>query len=184
MEENSVNIVMAVTFKALDSVGHLKKCHWYSGLYPLFRPIVSGCSSQWYSSYKRPGMPPDNTPPWNKIDFSFQKGIDGIKTHFRRLAKEVADHVRGPEGLSLHHYMMEQTRVAWEFRSKEDLNKWVISSDAEIGGKSKIYLEIDKNNQYAVLYGTLNTDVPRDGETRYSGYCSMRSKPQLVSTTY
>lgn len=179
MEENSVNVVMALTLKVLDSVGCHSK-YQYRGFCFLLSLYVDG-NPRWYSSYRRPGTPADNTPPWKKINFSFQKGIDGIKTHFERLAKEIADHVKGPENRSLEQYVMEQTRVAWEFRSEEDLSKWVISSDAEIGGKSEIYLKMGKNNQSALLYGTLNTAVPRDGETRYSGYCSMRSKPQLVA---
>lgn len=164
----------------------LNQCRWQNGvnLYSLFRPLVGGCSSSQYSSYKRPGTPPDKTPPWANLNFSFQKGVEGIKTHFGRLTKEVGDHLRGPEGRPLKEYLLEQTRVTWEFRSEEDLNEWVISSDAEIGGKSEVYLKLGKNNQSAVLYGTLNTQVPRDGETRYSGYCAMRSKPQLVSTAY
>ncbi|XP_077178962.1 complex I intermediate-associated protein 30, mitochondrial [Paroedura picta] len=163
---------MALSLKVLN------QRHWQNGL---FRPLAGGCRPCQYSNYKKPGTPPDKTPPWAKINFSFQKGIEGVKTHFGRLAKEVYGHLKGPEGRPLEVYLLEQTRVIWEFRSEEDLNKWVISSDVEIGGKSEVYLKLGKNNQSAVLYGTLNTQVPRDGETRYSGYCAMRSKPQLVA---
>lgn len=162
----------------------LNQRHWQNGLYPLFRPLAGGCSPSQYSSYKRPGTPPDKIPPWAKGRFSFQEGIKRIKKHVGLLAKEARDHVIGPEGRPLKDYMMEQTKVAWQFRSEEDLNKWLISSDAEIGGKSEVYLKLGKNNESAVLYGTLNTEVPRDGETKYSGYCSMQSKPRLVSTAY
>ncbi|XP_033001508.1 complex I intermediate-associated protein 30, mitochondrial [Lacerta agilis] len=172
---------MASSLKILGAACLLKKCHWQNGLCPLFRPLVDSCNLKCYSSYRRPGTPPDRTPPWKKIDFSFQKGVEGIKTHFGRLVKEVTDHVKGPEGRPLKQYMLEQTRVIWEFRSQEDLDKWVISSDVEIGGKSEIYMQLGKNNQAALLYGNINTTVPRDGETRYSGYCSMRSKPRLVA---
>uniref|UniRef100_A0A8C4UQ70 Complex I intermediate-associated protein 30, mitochondrial n=1 Tax=Falco tinnunculus TaxID=100819 RepID=A0A8C4UQ70_FALTI len=51
----------------------------------------------------------------------------------------------------------------------------------EIGGKSEVYLKLGRNNQAALLYGNLNTEVPRDGETKYSGYCSMRAKPLVGS---
>nr|XP_060616678.1 complex I intermediate-associated protein 30, mitochondrial [Anolis sagrei ordinatus]XP_060616685.1 complex I intermediate-associated protein 30, mitochondrial [Anolis sagrei ordinatus]XP_060616692.1 complex I intermediate-associated protein 30, mitochondrial [Anolis sagrei ordinatus] len=167
--------------KVLVNVYILKKWHCKNGVFPLFRPLVDGYSPKWHSNYKRPGTPPDKTPPWKNIHFSFQKGIEGIKTHFEKLSKEIVDHVKGPEGRPLLDYMLNQTKVIWEFRSEEDLKNWVISSDAEIGGKSEINLKLGKNNQSAVLYGTLNTTVPRDGETRYSGYCSMRSKPRLVA---
>jgi len=98
------------------------------------------------------------------------------------LKQETKDYLIGPGGYPLDQYLLEQTRVLWEFRSQEDLNKWVISSDVEIGGKSEVYLKLGRNNQAALLYGTLNTEVPRDGETKYSGYCSMRAKPPVVST--
>ncbi|XP_061467372.1 complex I intermediate-associated protein 30, mitochondrial isoform X2 [Rhineura floridana] len=173
--------MMALSLKVLDGVFLLNKCYCQNGLCPLFRPLVGSCNLRWYSSYKRPGTPPDRTPPWKKINFNFQKGVEGVKTHFGKLTKEVADHVEGPEGQPLLEFMLAQTKVAWEFRSKEDLDKWVISSDAEIGGKSEICLKLGKSNQSVVLYGILNTTVPRDGETRYSGYCSMRSKPRLVA---
>lgn len=172
---------MALLLHVLDHGCHFSKCHWPKGSPHLLSLLADGCYPRRYSSYKRPGTTPDNTPPWKKVDFSFQKGVEGIKTHFGRLAKDIADKIKGPEGRTLVEYMLEQTRVAWEFRSEEDLDKWVISSDAEIGGKSEVYLKLGKNTQSAVLYGTLNTDVPRDGETRYSGYCSMKSKPRLVS---
>ncbi|KAK9409716.1 complex I intermediate-associated protein 30 mitochondrial [Crotalus adamanteus] len=50
-----------------------------------------------------------------------------------------------------------------------------------IGGKSEICLKLDKNKQYAVLSGNLNTTVPRDGVTKYSGYCAMVSKPEMLA---
>ncbi|KAM4690267.1 complex I intermediate-associated protein 30, mitochondrial [Rhinophrynus dorsalis] len=131
------------------------------------------------SSYRRPGLPPDNTPPWKKINFSFEKGVEGVKKHFGLLKKEIVDHWRGPGGKTLKEEILEQTNVVWEFRSSCDLEKWVVSSDQEIGGKSQAFLKLGKNNQTALFYGTLNTEVPHDGETRYSGYCTMRSKLPL-----
>ncbi|XP_062973764.1 complex I intermediate-associated protein 30, mitochondrial [Elgaria multicarinata webbii] len=172
---------MALSLKVLDGVFLLNKCHRQNGFCSLFKPLVDSCHPRLYSSYKRPGTAPDRTPPWKKFDFNFQEGVERIKTHFGLLRKEVVDHVKGPEGRPLVEYMVEQVRVAWEFRSEEDLNKWSVSSDAEIGGKSEIFIKLGKNNQSAVLYGTLNTAVPRDGETKYSGYCSMKSKPRLVA---
>ncbi|XP_053330490.1 complex I intermediate-associated protein 30, mitochondrial [Spea bombifrons] len=133
------------------------------------------------SNYRRPGTPLDNEPPWKRINFNFEKGIRGVKKHFGLLKKEVVEHLTGPGGKSLRQDMLEQTSLVWEFRSSQDLEKWTVSSDMEIGGKSKAFLKLGKNNQTALFYGTLNTEVPHDGETRYSGYCTMRSKPVLGS---
>lgn len=133
------------------------------------------------SEYRRPGKPKEDKFPWQKIDFSFSKGLEGIKKNFALLKKEFSDRWVGPEGKPLIEHMLEQTRVIWEFRGPENLEQWVVSSDSEIGGQSEAYLKLSKNNNTLFLYGTLNSTPPRDGETRYSGYCTLRSKQPLVS---
>lgn len=149
-------------------------------LLSLLGPFLS--NSKLYSSYRRPGAEPKKKLSWQNADFSFKKGIDHLKTQLSLLKKETQDYLLGPGGHPLSQHLLEQTRVLWQFRSQEDLNEWLISSDVEIGGKSKVYLKLGRNNQAALLYGTLNTEVPRDGETKYSGYCSMKSRPVVVST--
>ncbi|XP_006001615.1 complex I intermediate-associated protein 30, mitochondrial [Latimeria chalumnae] len=132
-------------------------------------------------SYRRPGTLPDNTPPWKKLNFDLQAGVEGIKKHFGLLKQEVVEKWVGPEGQSLHIHVLEKTKVIWEFRSTESLEQWLVSSDQEVGGKSEAYLKLGRNNQTALFYGSLCTEVPRDGETRYSGYCTLRSKQQYAS---
>ncbi|XP_074765656.1 complex I intermediate-associated protein 30, mitochondrial [Athene noctua] len=172
---------MALTITWLNSAYLHGRCCRQKVLHPLLRPLLSDSMSKLYSSYRRPGSQPEKKPSWQNIDFSFKKGIDVLKTQLSMLKKETKDHLIGPGGHPLSHYLLEQTRVLWEFRGQEDLKKWVISSDREIGGKSEVFLKMGRNNQTALLYGTLNTEVPRDGETKYSGYCSMRAKPPLGS---
>ncbi|XP_056401691.1 complex I intermediate-associated protein 30, mitochondrial [Hyla sarda] len=128
------------------------------------------------SSYRRPGLPPDDTPFWKKTDFSIRNGITSLKKHLGLLMKEGAAHLRGPGGKSLREDLLEQTSVVWEFRCPEDLQKWVVSSDMEIGGKSQAFLRLGNNNLTAQFYGVLNNEVPRDGETKFSGYCTLRTK--------
>ncbi len=48
-------------------------------------------------------------------------------------------------------------------------------------GRSEAYVKLSKNNTSCLLYGTLAPPPPRDGETRYRGYCTLRSKQPLVS---
>jgi len=132
--------------------------------------------------YRRPGQTPDNTPRWMKIKFDFSKGLEGIQTHFTLLKKEFFDLLKGrPEGRELQQVALEQTRVLWEFRGPECLEKWTLSSDQEIGGRSEIYLKLGRNSSTLFLYGTLCSAPPRDGETRYSGYCTMRSPQPKAS---
>ncbi|KAM9291290.1 complex I intermediate-associated protein 30, mitochondrial [Morus bassanus] len=167
---------MTLTVKLLNSACLHGRCCRHQVLHPLLGPLLSDSMSKSYSSYRRPGSQPEKKTSWQNANFSLKKGIDVLKTQLSMLKKETEDYLIGPGGHPLSRYLLEQTRVLWEFRSQEDLNKWVISSDVEIGGKSEVYLKLGRNNQAALLYGTLNTEVPRDGETKYSGYCSMRAK--------
>lgn len=168
---------MALAATLLHNAYFCGRCCRYKALQPFLGPLLSDPVSKAYSSYRRPGSQPEKKSTWQNVDLSFKKSIEVLKTQLSMLKEETKDHLIGPGGQSLSHYLLEQTRVVWEFRSQEDLNKWIISSDVEIGGKSEVYLKLGRNNQAAMLYGTLNTEVPRDGETKYSGYCSMRAKP-------
>ncbi|NWI68042.1 CIA30 protein, partial [Todus mexicanus] len=172
---------MALTIRLLNGAPLRGKCFRHKVLHPLLGPLLSDPTSKSYSSYRRPGSQPEKKPTWQNIDFSFKKGFDTLKTQLSMLKKETEDYLVGPGGRPLSQYLLEQTKVLWAFRTQEDLNKWVISSDVEIGGKSEVYLRLGRNDQGALLYGTLNTEVPRDGETKYSGYCSMRAKPLVGS---
>ncbi|NXU55770.1 CIA30 protein, partial [Turnix velox] len=172
---------MALAIMLMESRYLHGRCCRHKVFHPLLGPLLGDFVSKSYSSYRRPGAQPEKKPSFQNADFSFKKSIDVLKTQLSLLKKETTDHITGPEGRPLDQYFLEQTRVLWEFRSQEDLNKWVISSDVEIGGKSEVYLKMCRNNQGALLYGTLNTEVPRDGETKYSGYCGMRAKPQVGS---
>lgn len=171
---------MALAVMLLDGASFHGGCCRHKALLSLLGPLIS--NSRLYSSYRRPGAEPKKKLSWQNADFSFKKSIDHLKTQLSLLKKETKEYLQGPGGYQLSQQVMEQTRVLWQFRSQEDLNEWVISSDMEIGGKSKAYIKLGRNDQAALLYGTLNTEVPRDGETKYSGYCSMRSKPAVVST--
>ncbi|NWJ09110.1 CIA30 protein, partial [Crypturellus undulatus] len=171
--------LMALT--SLSSAFRHSMCCRHKVWHPFLGPPLIDFVSKSYGSYRRPGSMPEKKPSWRKIDFSFKKGIDTLKTQLKLLKQETEDHLIGPEGRPFSEYVLEQTKVVWVFRTQEDLKKWVISSDVEIGGKSEVYLTLSRNNQTALLYGTLNTEVPRDGETQYSGYCSMRSRPLMGS---
>lgn len=119
----------------------------------------------------------DITSPEEKPEVSFDKAIrDEIKEHFWRLKDEIVNHWIGPEGRPLQEVIMEQARVIWQFRGKEDLDKWIVTSDKTIGGRSEVFLKMGKNNQSALLYGTLSSAAPQGGENSQSGYCAMISR--------
>lgn len=131
--------------------------------------------------YRRPGKPKEYKYPWQRIKFDLNKGLEGIRKNFMLLKKEFFDRWVGPEGKPIIEHMLEQNRVVWEFRGPECLEQWTLSSDREIGGESEVNLKLGRNNTTCLLYGTLVSTPPKDGETRYSGYCTMRSKQMLVS---
>ncbi|XP_074440695.1 complex I intermediate-associated protein 30, mitochondrial isoform X2 [Larus michahellis] len=143
---------MALTIMLLNSAYLSGRCCRHKVLSPLLGPLLSDSVSKLYSSYRRPGSQPEKKPSWQNTDLSFKKSIEVLKTQLSMLKKETKDYLVGPGG---HPF--------------------------KIGGKSEVYLKLGRNNQAALLYGTLNTEVPRDGETKYSGYCSMRAKPPVGS---
>ncbi|XP_043775118.1 complex I intermediate-associated protein 30, mitochondrial [Cervus elaphus] len=117
------------------------------------------------------------TSPEDKPEISFDKAIkEEMKGHFRHLKDDIVNYWIGPEGRPLHEVLMEQAKVVWQFRSKEDLDKWTVTSDKAIGGRSEVFLKMGRNNQSALLYGTLSSEAPQDGESGRSGYCAMVSK--------
>ncbi|XP_067470705.1 complex I intermediate-associated protein 30, mitochondrial [Thunnus thynnus] len=150
-------------------------------LLPAISPLTVPRRAVTQGEYRRPGQPKEYKFPWQKINFDFSKGLEGIKKHFMLLKNEFSDRWVGPEGKPILEHMLEQNRVIWEFRGAESLEQWTVSSDREIGGQSEVYLKLGKNNNTCFLYGTLSSTPPRDGETRYSGYCTMRSKQPLAS---
>ncbi|KAL4656208.1 complex I intermediate-associated protein 30, mitochondrial [Arapaima gigas] len=148
---------------------------------PPLWPMLPTGKAAFYGEYRRPGQPRDWNPPWKKFRFSFAKGVQGIRKHFGLLKEEAMERWVGPQGRPLIEHMLEQTRVQWEFRGPESLKQWTVSTDREVGGRSEAYLKLGRNNGTCLLYGTLCSTPPRDGETRYSGYCALRSK-QLLSS--
>lgn len=153
-------------------------------LLPRLASLVCGSRVKLLGEYRRPGQPRDNTPPWKKIRFSFAKGVDGIQKDLTLLKGELFGRFVGPQGRALTEHLLEQTFVQWEFRGPESLSNWIVSSDREIGGRSEAYLKLGRNNSTCLLYGTLCSIPPRDGETSYSGYCTLRSKQPLVSALF
>ncbi|XP_012666495.1 complex I intermediate-associated protein 30, mitochondrial-like [Otolemur garnettii] len=189
---------MAFVHKMLASTYILRKCPKPSiGLHPLAgihfadyssnrpqKPVAA--TGKAFSQRKTQGglqehhqqeVALDTISPEEKPEVSFDKAIrDEIKDHFWRLKDELVNHWIGPEGRPLHEVLLEQAKVVWQFSGKEDLDKWIVTSDKTIGGRSEVFLKMGKNNQSALLYGTLSSEGPYDGDSRQSGYCAMISR--------
>ncbi|KAM6961449.1 complex I intermediate-associated protein 30, mitochondrial [Aplochiton taeniatus] len=150
-------------------------------LAPVSSPFSVSRRAASHDEYRRPGQTRDNSPPWKNFHFNFSKGVEGMWKHFSLMKSEFLDRWTGPEGKPLTEHILEQNRVIWEFRGLDSLDQWTVSSDREIGGRSEAYLKLARNNTTCYFYGTLSSAPPRDGETRYSGYCTLRSKQTLAS---
>ncbi|KAL0603068.1 Complex I intermediate-associated protein 30, mitochondrial [Plecturocebus cupreus] len=188
---------MALVHKLLHSTYILRKCSKpTAALYPFLGIRFADYSTSLQKPVASPGKASsqrktdgglqgdhqkevalDITSVEEKPEVSFDKAIrDEVIDHFWRLKDEIVDHWIGPEGRPLHEVLLEQAKVVWQFRGKEDLDKWQVTSDKTIGGRSEVFLKMGKNNQSALLYGTLSSEVPQDGESRQSGYCAMISR--------
>ncbi|XP_037603298.1 complex I intermediate-associated protein 30, mitochondrial [Sebastes umbrosus] len=168
----------------LPSVRLLSSIHHHLQQQQLLLPSITPLTvpRRAVGEYRRPGQPKKNPMfRWQPVNFGFSKGIEGIKKQFTLLKKEFTDPWVGPEGKPILEHMLEQNRVVWEFRGPESLEQWTVSSDHEIGGQSEVNLKLGKNNNTCFLNGTLSSAPPRDGETRYSGYCTVRSQQLLAS---
>ncbi|XP_036779700.1 complex I intermediate-associated protein 30, mitochondrial isoform X8 [Manis pentadactyla] len=188
---------MALVYKLLSGSYTLRKCPKpHVALCPLLDTrFADYCSSSLQKPEAAPGKASlqkteeglqehqqrevalDITSPEEKPEVSFDKAIkDEIKDHFRHLKDDIVNHWIGSEGRPLHEVLLEQARVVWKFRGKEDLDKWIVTSDKTIGGRSEVFLQMGKNNRSALLSGTLSSEVPQDGESGCSGYCAMVSR--------
>ncbi|XP_017504036.1 complex I intermediate-associated protein 30, mitochondrial isoform X2 [Manis javanica] len=188
---------MALVYKLLSGSYTLRKCPKpHVALCPLLDTrFADYCSSSLQKPEAAPGKASsqkteeglqehqqrevalDITSPEEKPEVSFDKAIkDEIKDHFRHLKDDIVNHWMGPDCRPLHEVLLEQARVVWKFRGKEDLDKWIVTSDKTIGGRSEVFLQMGKNNRSALLYGTLSSEVPQDGESGRSGYCAMVSR--------
>ncbi|XP_013917579.1 PREDICTED: complex I intermediate-associated protein 30, mitochondrial [Thamnophis sirtalis] len=168
---------MASFLKTLDFLSLINKQYCQSSL---CRTLANGHHARWYSGYQRPGTSIEKISPRKTID-NFKKVMEELKTQCGLVKKEAIDFMKDFDQKPVQDFILNQTKVVWEFRSEEDINKWVLGSDTAIGGKSEISIKLDKNKQYASVSGNLNTTVPHDGVTKYSGYCAMISKPEMLA---
>uniref|UniRef100_A0A8C3VSI8 Complex I intermediate-associated protein 30, mitochondrial n=1 Tax=Catagonus wagneri TaxID=51154 RepID=A0A8C3VSI8_9CETA len=150
------------------SVALLSKDHSSSSLQKPSVPASDKASSQRNTEGNVEGhhqreLALDITSPEDKPEASFDKD-------------DIVNHYIGPEGRPLHEVLLEQAKVVWQSHDREDLAKWIVTSDKTIGGRSEAFLKMGKNKQSDLLYETLSSEAPQDGESGQSGHCAMISK--------
>uniref|UniRef100_H0XRI5 Complex I intermediate-associated protein 30, mitochondrial n=1 Tax=Otolemur garnettii TaxID=30611 RepID=H0XRI5_OTOGA len=164
---------MTLVHKLLNGIYILRKCpKLHTALYPFsgfhFADYCSG-------SLQKPVTAFGKASPQRKTEGSFQGHHqkeaslnvtsleERLDISFHKAIKdEVKGHLKGLEDCPLHEVLLEQA----EFYEKEDLDKWTVTSYKSKGGRSEIFLKMDKNNQSALLCETLSFKMPQDGNSK------------------
>ncbi|TPX59007.1 hypothetical protein PhCBS80983_g02803 [Powellomyces hirtus] len=68
----------------------------------------------------------------------------------------------------------------FQFRKVEDLEDWIVGSDADIGGLSEAYWGLTPENS-ALFWGTISTKVPEGAKIDRSGYAGVRSQQRPLT---
>ena len=70
--------------------------------------------------------------------------------------------------------------MAFQLTSEAAIRDWIVTTDRDnADGQSRAELVLGRNGK-AVLRGTLDTTVPKDGSKQRAGYCNMRClRPQV-----
>ncbi|TPX72907.1 hypothetical protein SpCBS45565_g00271 [Spizellomyces sp. 'palustris'] len=68
----------------------------------------------------------------------------------------------------------------FQFQNVEDLQDWIVGSDADIGGLSEAYWGLTPQST-ALFWGTLSTDIPPGVKIDRSGYAGVRSKERPLT---
>jgi NADH dehydrogenase [ubiquinone] 1 alpha subcomplex assembly factor 1 len=61
----------------------------------------------------------------------------------------------------------------WKFRSKADLSKWHVFTDAAFGGDSRAALDVSEDGKSAVFSGRYSKALGDSGHLVRSGYCGI-----------
>ncbi|KAJ3221616.1 hypothetical protein HK099_003312 [Clydaea vesicula] len=64
--------------------------------------------------------------------------------------------------------------------SIENLQEWVVGSDADIGGNSEAYWGLTKS-KHGIFWGTLSQEIPKGSNIKHSGYAGFRSKERPIT---
>lgn len=110
----------------------------------------------------------------------FILGLKNFGGEFKKLYKEYQekyyrnDTIFGPDP---SHGRLDMVFV---FETKEDLNKFIVHADCDIGGYSSASLTLSKGT--AIFSGEISTKVPKGSDMKYSGYANFTSIDLMVST--
>lgn len=112
--------------------------------------------------------------PWQEI---VKESGPAFVQECKKLWRETKDHFQQDRKLYYHG----DTDVFWRFDSEDCLKEWRIGSDKiNKEGQSECSLVVNDKKKL-VFSGNVDLTPPKDGRTRFAGYCGIRTVKKLKS---
>lgn len=100
-----------------------------------------------------------------------------LKGYLRRSAKYLGEQTSELASLNV---AFPKEKSLFQFKSRDDLNNWVLGTDADVGGQSEASLGITENGT-ALFSGSISTQLPPGSKVGKTGYAAIRSRnPDLT----
>lgn len=71
--------------------------------------------------------------------------------------------------------------VVWKFDNKEVFDGWVVSTDRDSNAGNSTGEFVCADNNHGLFRGHIDTTLPKDGITKRTGFCNVRSPPNFIS---
>ncbi|KAI8824535.1 complex I intermediate-associated protein 30-domain-containing protein [Fimicolochytrium jonesii] len=104
-------------------------------------------------------------------------GLRVMSSYFKRSFKYVAD-----EAVAAIKFdtSWKKEMPLFQFSTVNDLQDWVVGSDADIGGLSEAYWGLTPQ-QTALFWGSISTQIPEGAKLERSGYAGIRSQQRPLT---
>eukprot|EP00842_Homolaphlyctis_polyrhiza_P000685 jgi/Hompol1/1617/HPOL_002729-RA len=103
---------------------------------------------------------------------TLSKSFAILAAYVRRSLDQIKDDTSSALRFDLR---LRKEKELFSFDSVEALERWVVGSDADIGGLSEAYWGFTQQRT-ALFWGKLSTEVPKNANFDRSGYAGIRSK--------
>src|SRR6218665_713111 len=121
------------------------------------------------SGYKTKIIKPNST--------MIKEGLKELRGEVGKFKQEIVCKLRCDSAFAIWHGDYE---VIWKFDSKSVVGSLVFTGDRDHNeGKRRGSFVLGPNKK-AIFHGSLDTEVPKDGVNKSSGYCNIRSPKNLV----
>ncbi|TPX30609.1 hypothetical protein SmJEL517_g05846 [Synchytrium microbalum] len=108
---------------------------------------------------------------------SAREGLSVINSYLRRSWKYMNQEVQS--GLKFDLQWAKEMQM-FQFGTVDDLQEWIVGSDADIGGLSEAYWGLTPQNT-GLFWGKLSTEIPPKSKLVRSGYAGIRSRERPIT---